>query len=310
MKRLFYLFSLVCLIVASCSPSKYAIQVEMRHPSRSGVQLADKVVSVVYLETYDDNANVFSEAIADGFAYALEQDYATGDGSIGIYRMRKQPGADYASRDSMFNLLIDTGSDVVFLLDTLKMGTMSLGGATRVASSPKDSMYRSIGAMPFSVTLHCFDAMDKSEVVKTFTGSDTARPSVYSDGEASSSELIRKAYAGLSEEGWNSGIVMSDPFKSQWKHEQYSVIYFDSDKWYRALEKADQYDWKGAMDLWISFLDTNDMLRKACAEYNISVACLMLGEYNLALQWLDRSDADNKLPISDTLRKRIVSRMQ
>jgi hypothetical protein len=34
----------------------------------------------------------------------------------------------------------------------------------------------------------------------------------------------------------------------------------------------------------------------------------MLGDYHLAMEWLDLSDKENKLPISDALRKRIDSR--
>ena len=77
---------------------------------------------------------------------------------------------------------------------------------------------------------------------------------------------------------------------------------------YKALEKAEAYDWKGAMDIWIDLLDTGDMLKRSCAEYDIAVACYMLGDYPLAIEWLDLSDKDNKLPISDALRKRIDAR--
>ena len=63
------------------------------------------------------------------------------------------------------------------------------------------------------------------------------------------------------------------------------------------------------MDLWFGLLDTNDPMKRSCAEYNIALACYMLGDYNLAGQWLERSDKDNKLPnMSDALRKRIEAR--
>ena len=95
----------------------------------------------------------------------------------------------------------------------------------------------------------------------------------------------------------------------QWKPEYYSIAYYDSTKWYEALMKAEQYDWKGAMDIWISLLDSQDVMKRACAEYNISVACYMLGDMALAEQWLDRSDAENKMPtLSDAMRKRIEAR--
>ena len=74
------------------------------------------------------------------------------------------------------------------------------------------------------------------------------------------------------------------------------------------MEHADAYQWRDAMDIWLTLLDTNDLLKRSCAAYNLSVASYMLGDYDLASQWLDRSDKDNLLPMSDALRKRIDSR--
>ena len=97
--------------------------------------------------------------------------------------------------------------------------------------------------------------------------------------------------------------------KAQWKTEQYSIAYFDSTKWYEALYRAEEYDWLGAMDIWISLLDTNDILKRACAEYNIAVACYMLGDFHLADEWLKKSKADNDMPtLTDAMSKRIEAR--
>ena len=281
----------------------------MRYPGKAGVDLSGKIVSVVYLENDDAYANVFNEAMADGFAYSIEQDYGTGEGSIGIYRMRSHPDAVYSSRDSLVNILMDTGSDVVFLFDSLKFGPMTMGGISKVASpvSP-DSAFISTGAMQFTMKLHSFDAMDRNEQVKTFSGTSTASPDVYSNGQEAFETLIRRAWQNLSEEGWNAGIQVASSFRSQWKHEQYSLTYFDNEKWYKALDRAEAYDWKGAMDIWMTLLSANDPLRRSCAAYNIATACYMLSEYGLAEEWLDQSDKENKLPYSDALRKRIQER--
>lgn len=311
MKKTLIAISAVCLTLASCAPMKHAVHVEMRHPSRSGVDLAGKDISVVYLETDNTVANTFSEGMADGFAYALEQDYGTGEGSVGIYRMRMSENGNYASRDSLFNILMDTGADVVFLFDTVRLGTIVIGGSTRVASpSSQDSSYVSRATMPYTMKLFCFDAMDQKEEVKAFGGTSVARPDIYSDGKRTSGELMKTAMKNIDADGWNAGVLVADSFKSQWKHEQYSIVYYETEKWYDALVKAEQYDWKGAMEIWLGLLDTGDLMKRACAEFNISVACYMLGDYHLASEWLDRSDEDNKLPISDAMRKRIDQRMR
>lgn len=308
MKRILPICLCTSFLALSCGPSKHAIHIEMRHPSKTGIELVGRNVSVVYLENDDPVATDFNESMADGFSYTLEQDYGGGT-DIGIYRMRMTEGADYSAKDSLFNILMDTGADVVFLFDTVKFGSLSVGGPSRLAfqSSP-DSSYLSTGTIPFSIKLYCYDGMGSEDKVQAYGGNSVARPEVYSNGKDDSTTATAKAWKALGAEGWDAGVLVAESFKSQWKHEQYSIVYYDSDKWYKALEKAEQYDWKGAMDIWMSLLDTDDLMKRACAEFDISVACYMLGDYQLASEWLDLSDKDNKLPISDAMRKRIDSR--
>lgn len=55
----------------------------------------------------------------------------------------------------------------------------------------------------------------------------------------------------------------------------------------------------------MTLLDTGNIEKRACLEYNIATACLLLGQKSLAAEWLDRSDKDMKRPSSDWLRKKI-----
>ncbi len=269
MKKIIFFLSVLAATV-SCGPSKHIMYIDMRQPSKSGVDLADKIVSVVYFESSDQAGTTFNSGMADGFASALEQDFGTGEGSVGVYSMRKISGADYSSRDSLINLIVDTGSDAVILFDEVRLGTPA-----------KDGAY-----VPFSMTMYCFDGMDKTETVKVFAGNSSSAP-----------------------DGLAAGQKIAESFKMQWKTEPFSLAYYDGEKWYKALDCAEAYDWKGAIDQWFLLLDTNDLMRRSCAEYNIALACYMMGDYNLASQWLDRSDEDNKLPnMSDALRKRINAR--
>ena len=269
--RLLFLIAVVTAMI-SCGPSKHVMHIEMRHPSKAGLSLENKVLSVVYLENDDLASSEFAAGMASGFASVLEQDLGTGEGSIGVYKMQWESGADYASRDSLITLLIDTGADVVFLFDKVEVSGALQGS--------------DVATVPFSMKLYCFDGMDKSEQIKTYSGRSAARA-----------------------DGVDAGRTVANSFKSQWKTESYTLAYYDSEKWYQALDKAEAYDWKGAMEQWFNMLKSNDPMKRACAEYNIAFACYMLGDYDLALQWLDRSDEENKLPnMSDSLRKRIEMR--
>ena len=169
------------------------------------------------------------------------------------------------------------GGDVVFLFD------VTFSNSTNP------------GMRPIKVAMYCYDGMNKEDVVKKFVGSALLQYSM-------ADELLTEAT--------KAGAHIADSFKMQWKQEQYSIAYYDSEKWLEALICADKYDWKGAMDIWLTLLDSSDPLKRASAEYNIAVACYMLGDFQLAKLWLDRSDAENKMPtLSDAMRKRIEARI-
>ena len=45
MKRLFALF--LVLVAVSCGPARHVVNVEMRYPSKSGLELAGKTISIL-----------------------------------------------------------------------------------------------------------------------------------------------------------------------------------------------------------------------------------------------------------------------
>ena len=267
------LFILILLAVVSCGPTRHAITLQMRHPSKSGLDLGGKIVSVAYSTVGEPVADSFNKAMAGSFAAVLEDDYATGEGSVKVLGVDGTK-ADYAQRDSMINILMKTGSDMVFLF-----------------ASPVFDVASTSGAIPMKVSLYCYDGMNKEDKVFVYTGT-----TVVTSVSASS----------LENEAVDVGKNVSETFKAQWKYEQFSIAYFDNIKWYEALYRAEEYDWKGAMDIWLSMLDTNDLLKRAAAEYNISVACYLLGDFELAEEWLKKSKADNDMPtLTDAMGKRI-----
>lgn len=264
------------VFAAGCGPSRHAIHVEMRHPSRSGLELGGKMIAVAYSCTGNATADHINAGMAAAFAKALETDYGTGKGSVGVYRVDGTKG-DYSQRDSLIKILMKAGADMAFLF-----------GPLQVKSDGN-------GAVPVKVNLYCYDGMNKEDKVFAFTGNTVI--SLTNDKKA------------LTDEASDAGKLVAEPFEAQWMHEQYSIAYYDNMKWYEALVRAEQYDWKGAMDIWLDCLNTNDMLKRASAEYNIAVACYMLGDIALAEEWLNRSVADNEMPtLTDALRKRIEAR--
>ena len=257
----------------SCGPTYFSLGVDMRNPSRSGIDLEGKNISVTYLDGGSDS--LFISSVAEGFTQRLERDYFNGEQSIGKYRIDNTSGKAHASRDSMVNLVVETGADVAFLFDVESMGE---------AESVLDDV-------PFEIRLYVYDAMDQRDTVQMFKGVST---------------LDR--IAGLDSQGLEVGNRSATVFIPSWKNRRFTVYYYESsDLWYEAAGYASDYRFREAMDIWMTLLDTPNLYKRSCAEYNIAVACCILGEKALALEWLDRSDADYPLNASYALRKTIDS---
>ena len=313
MKRLVFLLCGLSLMAVSCGPSSFLMDVEMRDVSRSGLDLGRKTFSVVYIDNGDFADSTFSASAADGFAQTLESGYFSGERVINVYRLDSIPGADYSSRDTLVNILMDVGTDVVFLIEPPELGRPRVLEPVKVRTGgavPADSSYLSEVEVPFLVRLDVYDSMNKADSVFSFTGKSTVRPVAYSDGNDPDDIIAMKAARAIGEPAATVGRKLADSFLSTWKNESYSVIYYDSGRWLDAAYAASDYRWKDAMDIWMGLLDTGNLQKRSCAEYNISLACYMLGNYALALEWLDRSDSDCPLYQSRSLRQKISSRIK
>jgi len=244
------------LLISACGPSTFSLNVDLRHPSPSGLDLGGKSMSVVYMDNSDSADSLYSAGAADGFATALESGYFSGEHGIEVYSMRSDNTSNYAQKDTLVKLVMETGTDVVFLIDqTIKCDTLSI---------------------------FVYDSMNPEDNVIRF------RAANYHD--------LNSSYVGKRS---------AEKFMPSWKTELATLYYYDENTWISAAYCAIDMKWRMAMDEWMKCLDTTTIMKRACAEYNIAFACFMLGDYDLALEWLDASDADNKLDLSDELRDKI-----
>lgn len=268
--------ALLGLASVSCAPSAYVLQLESRKPSESGLELAGKSLSVVYLESPDGRDSLFNNRAADALAYALENDYFDGAESVKVYNLAKDASGDYASKDTASQYIMLLDSDVVMILDTPEVSESVTGRSAPVSSK-----------------LYVYDSMAGEDDGVTVLKSSTT-------------------ISGLddSSRAMNIGNSLAKPLKSQWESEQYTVLYFDGlgRKWIDATLKADSLKWDEAITLWMDLARLKNRTQSSCARYNIALGCYMLGQYDLALEWLDSSDATLPLSLSKGLRKRILDK--
>ncbi len=264
-------------IAWSCSPVAYMIPLEVRTPSSSGLDLGGKNYAVIY---QSDSLNVEQEDFQNTFAYEFMNQLVEGNDSpegSAVYAWRN-PDPASASKDSLVNMVIDTGNDVVIFLKP-----------TNFNSTVGQSGYE------FTINLSIYDSMGKEDQVQQFARTNTVNQKL---SQENSTTIATK-----------SAKEISQFFTSQWKMQQFTFLYYSTEKWYKAMSAAEQMQWEDAINIWLELTNTKNLLKRSSAAYNISVACYLLGEYQLALEWLDRSDKDQPLSLSAGHRKRIQDKL-
>ncbi|MCQ2140814.1 MAG: DUF6340 family protein [Bacteroidales bacterium] len=278
MKKFISAFAALALLT-SCGPSTYTMLVGMRYPSKSGLAPVGKDIAVLYLHDKECSDTLFNNRVADAVACSLEDDYFGGASAVQVYSMEKLSG-DYSSLDSMALLATDLGPDVLFLVDT-------------------PDFYIESGKPKVNAGLYAYDTMGKDSVYRVY-----ARAEVPVTTEPFDSSQIKKSVK-LAEA---IGKKMADNFISTWNNEYYTVYYFDTEASMKAVELASEMKWENALEIWLRLVKTKNLHSRSCFEYNVAVACYMLGEYDLAVEWLNQSESDSQVVNASALRKRIEIR--
>ena len=291
--------------MSSCGPTAYLLDIETSHPSEAGVDLAGKTISAVYLDNGDVGDSLFSAALATSFVTRMEKDYFQGDSLISIYCLDKAPETDYSSKREMLEILMDTGSDVVFVFDAPEFQD---NVAVNLESDP-DGSFMAKASFPFSIELYVYDSMDKRDTVLRFRGASVADASSAVSGKESRDALGDILKSQLGGTARRLGDASGDKFSPVWKMEEVLFFLYDSNSWYETYFYVRDYEWQKAIDIWMSMLDTANMEKKACIEYNIAAACYLSGQYDLASDWLELSRRHfNLSPYTDSLGKKLAGR--
>ena len=307
MRRSFLFAGAAALLLASCSPQTFTLGVDMIYPSKSGINLARKTVSVVYMD--DGQADsTFSNGVVSSLARNLEENYFGGDEAVGMYKIP----SDSVTLDLMHRLVMDSGDDVIFLLDRPSFGEVALGDNVQVKNARSvDSAFVAYAQIPYNAKLYVYDSMDKSDKVSTFRGSSILRVPVYNNGVTPKEFLSKQALERKDRSAEMVGSQMFNRFAPVWKTEGYSIYFYDDWKgeWIDALNHAYLLDWHKAAEKWMKmFPGLKGDEKKACACYNTALAFYMLGDLDIATKWLDRADSLASLSLSPGLRSRIQSR--
>ena len=306
MRRFTLTLGLAALALAACSPQTLTLSVDMRHPSKSGIDLAKKTISIVYMDS-ETADTTFSNGVASSLARSLEEDYFAGNEAVGVYKIP----VDSVSLDLMHRLIMDTGDDVVFLLGPPSFGEVALADNVAVRN-PKsvDSAFVAQAQIPYAAKLFVYDSMDKEDRLQVFRGASILRTQVYSSGVTAPEFLKDKALDSKDKGAELVGKQISNRFVPTWKTENYSLYYYEGwdEDWVKAAYLAMDMHWQKAADIWMKKIADGSYTKRACACYNTALTFYMMGDLDLATKWLDRADQFGSPSLSPGLRKRIEAR--
>lgn len=307
MKSIKLAAALLCL--AACSPQIYTVHLDVRQPSSSGMDLNRKSLAVVYMESPAPADSLFDHILASEMSVNLGMDYFGDAEAVGIYH---SPLADTVSLPLMRSLVMDTGEDVVFLVDS-HLGEVKLEGnkELRMATSP-DSTHLCSAAIPLTSVLYVYDSMGKDEV-RRFNGSTTVRVGVFNNGIIPEENLKDQAALHAGDAAESMAQRICSRFLTNWKTEGFSFYYFEdynADRWFDALDLVAAGQFAKAVDKWTPLLKGSSELKRACASYNVALAFYMMEDMEMATRWLDQADRLENLTLSSGLRKRIAARLE
>ena len=297
------------LLAAACSPQVYPLRLELRQPSKSGMDLSRKSMSIVYMDSALPADTLLGRTAASSLARNLETDYFGGSEEIGLYCV---PAADSVDLSLMHSLVMDTGSDVVFLLST-RMGTPVLGTNQEVPRATSvDSAFVCQASIPLVTRLFLYDSMATDEVHR-YKGSATLKAEVYNNGISSDEGLRTLAYRSLGSQAEEVGRRLSSRFLSEWQEELFNFYFFDDvsvNDWVSGISAIHNGDLSKAVDVWAPMVKEGSQLKRACAAFNMAQTFYLMGDYALATRWLDVANRLENLDLTPGLSKRIAAHLQ
>ena len=305
-----WIVAAAALLAAACSPQVYPLYMEVRGPSSSGLTLAGKNVSVVYMDGNNQVDSLFDRQVASSLARSLEADYFDGREQVGIFRT---PATDSVSLDLMHSLVMETEGDVVFVLSSsLGLPAPETNQVVPKATSV-DSAFVCPVAVPVRTQLYIYDSMGQDKVIP-FKGSAVLRPMVYNNGTLTEDGLKSLALRSMAGEADIVGERISTRFLSTWTTETFSFYYWEggwqSDVWIYAL--ANMLDGKiaAAVDQWMPLVKLGNNTSRACACYNIAQAFYLMEDYELSARWLDTAEKLENVSLAPGLRKRLAHHLE
>ncbi|MBP5693011.1 MAG: hypothetical protein J6W86_04805 [Bacteroidales bacterium] len=269
------------LLISGCGvPQAMTFDVEVMTPKAFVLDLDEQNAAVVATYAKDKKDSVRVSCVANGAATYLEAKNALEEGSVGAYTI---PGGEYTGtqdKEYLEQLMLATGSQLLVILDDLKLNDFKLsreynglvGTGTFLTLRGKTAM--TIYDAILDTTL--FQKYISDSIIFKIPYEESLSEASVRGFIAANDSIIMTAF----------GQKLADHICNSWIEEEWMLIdYPDDSAWHAAYNNAMDFKWEEAIKAWLPMTEDKKAEKASYAAFNIAVACQMLGEADLALDW-------------------------
>ena len=299
------------LLLTACGPTIALMDVDVKQPAVLPVNFDNK--EIVIFNTLDDSMlspeteaqfqldSLLVNQFSEGFRDKLEASLGLPQESIAIYNLFCSDGPRGSLADTTYlrHLAIETGATSLVMVDSLRFGDVQNSASQGRAGINTLEYVYSYAAMPCRIVLRVFD-VSKDRFVAYLPMRDTVYWEFLHKADAKNvSQLLslqKDRYCTIAARGM--GEDFASDMQARWQtQERVLFTYRSNRKWLDAMEAAYSFEWEKARKTWMA-IATEKAGKKiaAYAAYNIAVCCEMLGQFDLAKEWLDAAQKRWSIP--------------
>jgi len=288
---LFRILILTLLLSVSCSPVAYDVAIEVLTPPASELNFKKVPPTILCIAGRQNADTLIYNRISEGMAVSIEKNLGLLHGAVSV-RAGFSDETSLGDSSAIARLISSSGSDRVAVLHSGDIGSYIIKTSDTRVNYDYYYVYPTYVSIPYSIDIdfYSFDHLFTGDISPEFSLSirDTLRFTYLSERNKNDSRVVNEVNTqmpdAIKEVGQNIGAL----FFPSWTEQYRTVASFDGiTDWEAAYQYATEFKWETALDIWIKLAQSKNLRKSGLAAYNAAVACEMLDEYDLALEWLD-----------------------
>ena len=277
---------LMIVSISSCAPAKYSLEMERKVNPEYKVDFDKRFPGIVTCNSGIVSDSVLLSQVALGMAEKIEENLNIDGGSIPVYAV----SADSINlKDSEVRAYLHkaVGTDILIFLHNFSTEDFKVKYKQEKAYYNNQFLNQIVVKLFYNLNVSIYEDNMETKLAD-FRLNDMMDWLLYSENKIDDVMAISKVSNRINTSFKDLGGVAVDKFMPHWDKDVQSLYVFQDERWATAFEYAYKFQWEKAMEIWMREAEKNNARKAACAAYNISIACKVLGMDDLSKQWMER----------------------